>query len=71
MIELEIVWLTGILGGILFILNFATCTAMPWATKIFSKGSKPLCANHKPLAVLTVIAGIIHIVISILWYFGY
>ena len=68
MIELEIVWMSGLLAGVLFILNFATCFAMPWS-KRFSKSK--ICMRHKPLAYLTIIAGIFHIVVAILWYFGF
>ena len=68
MIDVELVWMTGILGGILLIINFGTCMAMPWAKWLI--GKTPLCSNHKPLAWLTIIVGIIHIVLGIMWYFG-
>jgi len=80
MITLEMVWMTGILAGIFFFLNFATCFSMPWSKKCFSphkcKGDKcseggSLCQHHKPLAWLTILTGVLHIVVSVLWYIGY
>ncbi len=81
MIELEIVWLSGIVAGLFFILNFATCFSMPWATKCLKthkcpggkeckEPHKSLCAHHKPLAVLTILTGAFHIIVSVIWYFG-
>ena len=77
---IELVWMTGLLGGLFFILNFATCFSMPWASncptiekckgKHKCQHSKPLCQHHKPLAWLTLLTGILHIIVSFLWYFG-
>jgi hypothetical protein len=67
MIDIEIVWMSGILAGVFFILNFATCFAMPWAKRL---ARFKFFTNHKPLAYLTVITGTFHIIVSILWYFG-
>ncbi len=79
MIELELVWMSGLVAGLFFILNFTTCYSMPWASNCPGiekcKGKKcperkPLCEHHKPLAWLTVLTGIFHIIISVLWYVG-
>ena len=78
---LDFVWMTGIIAGFFFILNFATCFSMPWSTKCLKthkcpegtkckEPHKSLCAHHKPLAWLTVLTGIFHIVVAILWAFG-
>ena len=78
-IPIELVWMTGVIGGLFFVLNFATCYSMPWASSCKSvdkcKGKdcpekKPLCTHHKPLAWLTVLTGAFHIIVSIIWYFG-
>ena len=76
----QLVWMTGILGGLFFILNFSTCYSMPWAAKCDKfhkcpgkakcKNAKKLCEHHKPLAWLTLTTGILHILVAIFWYFG-
>ncbi|MDD5416691.1 MAG: hypothetical protein PHU12_01820 [Candidatus Aenigmarchaeota archaeon] len=78
MIDLQLVWMYGILSGLFFILNFATCYSMPWASKCPGEDKckkncphrKPLCEHHKPLAWLTVLTGVFHIIVSVIWYFG-
>ncbi|MBU3904769.1 MAG: hypothetical protein KJ906_01305 [Nanoarchaeota archaeon] len=78
-ISVELVWMTGIIGGLFFVLNFATCYSMPWASRCENfhkcKGkecdkNKKLCQNHKPLAWLTILTGVLHIVVSVVWYFS-
>ena len=32
-IPLELVWMSGIIGGLFFVLNFATCYSMPWGKR--------------------------------------
>jgi len=79
-IPIELVWMTGVLGGLFFVLNFSTCYSMPWAKtcdlihdckgKDCKSPKKMLCQHHKPLAWLTLLTGVLHIVVSIIWYFG-
>ena len=79
MIELQLVWISGIIGGLFFFLNFATCYSMPWGKRCTNlhkckgkecKDQKRLCQHHKPLAWLTILTGAFHIIVSIIWYFG-
>lgn len=71
MINGELVRMSGYLVGFFFILNFATCLAMPWA-KITNKiVKKPICTKHKPLAYLTLITGLIHMILAIMFEFGF
>lgn len=62
---------TGYLLGLVFILNFSTCFAMPWAKfRLPWQESPPLTHYHKPLAYLTVVFGILHGIFGILASFG-
>jgi len=69
--------ITGWIATILLFFNFATCLAMPWANKRFSEcGDKDcenkeceaitLCKYHKPIVFLSILAMIIHIIVSLL-----
>ncbi len=79
-IPLEVVWMSGIIGGLFFILNFTTCYSMPWAKKCdlvhkckgkkCTRNKKMLCQHHKPLAWLTILTGVFHIIVSVIWYFS-
>ncbi len=76
---------TGILLAIAFVLNFATCFALPWSQLSLPwKGSRPgpdpldsasthmrWATVHKYFAWATVIIGIIHGVIAFMQMFGY
>jgi predicted heme/steroid binding protein len=76
---------TGVLLGVFFFLNFATCFALPWSKlPVPWKGTRPgadsLDASpvhqkwtvlHKYFAWLTVIFGVLHGVLGILQLFGY
>ena len=77
MVELlELVVWSGRIAGILFILNFVTCFAMPWAQKcmrnskqdhaVCHEESFPLCRYHKPIAWLTLFFVLVHITLA-LW----
>lgn len=71
-----LIW-SGWIAGVLIFLNFLTCWVMPWAKKCEEretckhKGcpeeSKPLCAYHKIIAWVTIIAVSIHIILSIMY----
>ena len=68
---MNLVTITGWIAAILLFFNFATCLAMPWAQKKIEecKGNKcelhPLCEYHKPIVYLSIIAIIVHIVVSL------
>ena len=76
-IPLQLVYMSGILAGLFFILNFTTCYSMPWSKKCDiahtckgkerDKKKKMLCQHHKPLAWLTIITGVIHMVLGLLY----
>ncbi|MBT4136183.1 hypothetical protein HOD75_01795 [archaeon] len=80
--------ITGWIAAILLFFNFATCLAMPWATKkIHACDNHPeckeedkekckdknkekceaisLCKYHKPIVFMSILAIIIHIIISL------
>lgn len=82
---LSILAWTGILLGIAFVLNFATCFALPWSGNPLPwNGSRPgpdpldaapvhqkWTSVHKYFAWATVVLGIIHGIIGFLQLFGY
>jgi predicted heme/steroid binding protein len=82
--NISILGWTGIFLGIFFVLNFATCFALPWSKfplpwKGNRPGPDPLDAAptrmhwsqvHKYFAWLTVIFGILHGILGILQLFG-
>ena len=69
---MNMVWITGLISGIFFILNFSTCYSMPWSNKkLFKIMQKKLSSYHKPIAWLTVLSGLLHIIIAFLWYFHF
>ena len=68
--------ITGWIAAILLFFNFATCLAMPWATKRFhncdnqdcddkSCEAISLCKYHKPIVFLSIAAIIVHIILSL------
>ncbi|MBT4166054.1 hypothetical protein HOE04_03390 [archaeon] len=75
---MNITIITGWIAAILLFFNFATCLAMPWATKKLSDCDNKeeckdksceaisLCTYHKPIVFLSIIAIIIHIIISLI-----
>lgn len=68
---MNITIITGWIAAILLAFNFATCLVMPWAQKKIKecKGQKcelhPLCEYHKVFVILSIIASIVHIVVSL------
>lgn len=82
---LSILAWTGILLGIAFVLNFATCFALPWSnTSLPWNGARPgpdpldaapvhqkWTSLHKYFAWATVILGVIHGLIGFMQLFGY
>ena len=73
------VYITGIIAGIMFVLNFATCLVMPWARKNLcgecqGKNEEyckitchPFSFSHRPIAWLTLIAVLVHIIVAIVY----
>jgi hypothetical protein len=76
--------ITGWIAAILLFFNFATCLAMPWATKKFHECDNlneckdkddcenkkdchaiSLCEYHKPIVFMSILAIIIHIIVSL------
>jgi hypothetical protein len=62
-----LVFWSGAAVGVFFILNYATCFAMPWAKKRLCKNTV-LSQCHKPLAWATLITGLIHTALAVLAY---
>ncbi len=68
--------ITGWIAAILLFFNFATCLAMPWANKKFKEcvegeghgcHAENMLWYHKPIVILSVIAIIVHIVVSLVY----
>ncbi|MEP7166492.1 MAG: cytochrome b5 domain-containing protein [Candidatus Woesebacteria bacterium] len=82
---ISIIGWTGILLGIVFVLNFATCFALPWGKLPLPwKGKRPgpdaldgapvhlnFASIHKYFAWATVIVGIVHGVLGLLQLLGF
>ncbi|MFH1359179.1 MAG: hypothetical protein ABIH37_04780 [archaeon] len=73
---MNITIITGWIAAILLFFNFATCIAMPWINKLFKKcveDEKEHChaagilKYHRPIVYLSIIAIIVHIIISIIY----
>lgn len=62
------VFWSGVVTGVFFVLNYATCYSMPWAKTCKINSSKLICQLHNPFAWLTLIIGIVHITLAILAY---
>jgi len=65
---------TGWIAAILLFFNFATCLAMPWANRMFRdcvEGEKDhchaigMCKYHRPVVFLSILAMMVHIVLSL------
>jgi len=62
---------TGWIAAVLLFCNFATCLVTPWAQKRFKECDSTGCHEttlgkyHKPFVVLSIIAVIVHIIVSI------
>ncbi len=78
-VDMQFVIFSGILVGIFFVLNYATCYSMPWSKCIAPHecpGKKKcpehmkrmLCNYHKQIAWLTVITGVFHVIVSVLYF---
>jgi len=64
--------ITGWIAATILFFNFATCIAFPWARKTFKKCDGFECHQttlgkyHKPFAILSILAVIAHITVSML-----
>lgn len=65
--------ITGWISAVLAVFNFGTCLVMPWATKCLGGCGEGECHKetlgkyHRPIALLTILAIIIHVVASLLF----
>jgi len=65
--------ITGWIAAILLAFNFLTCLVMPWAHKKVKECDgkhcveHPLCEHHKPIVFLSIIAIVVHIVVSLIY----
>jgi len=68
--------ITGWIAAILLFFNFATCLEMPWANKKLNECDEKdckdnsyktisLCTYHKPIVFLSILAIIIHTIVSL------
>ncbi len=68
--------ITGWFAAVLVIFNFGTCLVMPWTRKHIDKPDEKECngkhchsatlgSYHKPIAILTILAIIVHIILSL------
>ncbi len=66
--------ITGWIAAVLLFFNFATCLAMPWATKNLKKCDPKNCKDcemvclgkfHRPIVILSIIAIIVHVMVSL------
>ena len=61
--------ITGWIAAVLLFAMVGTCLAMPWIRKLDEEGTygmDVLCKYHRAIVILTVIAVIVHITISLL-----
>jgi hypothetical protein len=65
--------ITGWIAAILLFFNFSTCLAMPWINRFFRECVEDgkeckvfsIMKYHRPLVFLSIIAMIIHIIVSV------
>jgi hypothetical protein len=65
--------ITGWIAAILLVFNFATCFVMPWSKKHIKECDGKGCCHettlgkyHKPIAWLSILAIIFHIVVALI-----